>query len=87
MPPPSVIVRQRPGTAKGILFLTLEDETGMIQAIVSKELFQNHRKLIVGNPGLIVEGILQRRDGSASVRADRFWPIEQVTRTFSHDFH
>ena len=52
----SVIVRQRPGTAKGLLFLTLEDETGMSQAVVSPDLLQEHRKLIVGSPGLVVEG-------------------------------
>ncbi|HEV3456589.1 MAG TPA: error-prone DNA polymerase, partial [Thermoanaerobaculia bacterium] len=46
----AVIVRQRPGTAKGLLFLTLEDETGMSQAIVSPDLLQQHRRLIVGSP-------------------------------------
>ena len=45
----SVIVRQRPGTAKGILFVTLEDETGMAQAIIRPDLLQEHRSLIVGH--------------------------------------
>ena len=54
----SVIVRQRPGTAKGLLFITLEDETGMSQAIIAPDLLQENRKLI-RSPGLVVEGILQ----------------------------
>ncbi len=83
----SVIVRQRPGTAKGVLFITLEDETGMSQAIVSPELFREHRATILGHGGLIVEGVLQKRDGSVSVRAERFWPVSELAPTASHDFH
>jgi error-prone DNA polymerase len=82
-----VIVRQRPGTANGTIFLTLEDETGMAQAIVRRELFQENRATIVGNPGLVVEGILQNRDGSISIQAERFWPLRRVVDTGSHDFH
>ncbi|HXU44071.1 MAG TPA: OB-fold nucleic acid binding domain-containing protein, partial [Thermoanaerobaculia bacterium] len=82
----SVIVRQRPGTAKGMLFLTLEDETGMCQAIVSPDLLKEHRKLIVGNPGLAVEGILQRRDGTICLRAEKFWPLRELAAAPSHDF-
>jgi error-prone DNA polymerase len=83
----SVIVRQRPGTAKGMLFLTLEDETGMSQAIVSPDLLQNNRKLIVGSPGLVVEGVLQKKDGTLSVKAERFWRLTDVVPGGSHDFH
>jgi len=82
----SVIVRQRPGTAKGLLFLTLEDETGMSQAIVSPDLLKEHRKLIVHSPGLAVEGVLQKRDGSISVKAERFWALQDLARVPSHDF-
>ncbi len=82
----SVIVRQRPGTAKGMLFLTLEDETGMSQAIVTPDLLRDNRQTIVGSPGLVVEGILQHRDGSISVRAEKFWPLAQVVSAPSHDF-
>jgi error-prone DNA polymerase len=82
----SVIVRQRPGTAKGLLFLTLEDETGMCQAVVMPDLFREHRTTIVAAAGLIVEGVLQMRDGSLSVKADRFWPIERLEPVPSHDF-
>ncbi len=71
----SVIVRQRPGTANGILFLTLEDETGMSQAIVKPDLLRDNRRLVAGEPGLVVEGLVQKRDGTVSVRAQRFWPL------------
>jgi error-prone DNA polymerase len=83
----SVIVRQRPGSAKGLLFLTLEDETGMTQAIVDPELLKEQRERIVGHAGLVVEGKLQKRDGSVSVKAERFLVLEElVGRTPSHDF-
>ncbi len=83
----SITVRQRPGTAKGMLFLTLEDETGMSQAIVSPDLLQEHRQLIVGSPGLVVEGVLQRKDGTLSVKAERFWRLTDLVAAPSHDFH
>ncbi|MEA2413884.1 MAG: error-prone polymerase [Thermoanaerobaculia bacterium] len=83
----AIIVRQRPGTAKGFVFLTLEDETGISQAIVKPDLFREHRALIVGSPGLIVEGILQNEDGQCSVRADKFWTLDGIGEIVSHDFH
>jgi error-prone DNA polymerase len=83
----AVIVRQRPGTAKGFVFLTLEDETGMAQAIVHPDLFREYRAVIVGSPGLVVEGILQNGPGQPSVKADRFWPLENFAQVPSHDFH
>ncbi|MDE2923160.1 MAG: error-prone DNA polymerase [Acidobacteriota bacterium] len=82
----SVIVRQRPGTARGLLFLTLEDETGMSQAVVMPDQLKKHRRTIVSSSGLIVEGVLQKKDGSLSVKADRFWPIDRLERIPSHDF-
>jgi error-prone DNA polymerase len=83
----AVIVRQRPGTAKGFVFLTLEDETGMTQAIVRPDLFRRERQMIVGSSGLVVEGILQKQQGTLSVRAERFWPVEDAVAAPSHDFH
>jgi error-prone DNA polymerase len=82
----AVIVRQRPGTAKGFVFLTLEDETGMLQAIVRPDLFKEQRAVVVGSGALVVEGRLQRQDGSMSVRAERFWTIPEFERLPSHDF-
>lgn len=83
----AVIVRQRPGTAKGFVFLTLEDETGLSQAIVSPPLFREYRSTILSSSGLIVEGIVQNTDGQASVKAERFWPLEGLHDVQSHDFH
>ena len=83
----AVIVRQRPGTAKGFVFLTLEDETGISQAIVHPDLFREHRALIVSSGGLIVEGTLQNSDGQCSVRAERFFPLDGVADMRSYDFH
>ena len=82
----AVIVRQRPGTAKGFVFLSLEDESGIVQAIVRPDLFREHRSLIVASPGLVVEGMLQTTDGTLSVRADRFWPLPSLPEVPSHDF-
>ena len=82
----AVIVRQRPGTAKGFVFLTLEDETGMLQAIVRPDLFREQRAVVVGSGALVVKGKLQRQDGSLSVRAERFWTIPEFARMPSHDF-
>jgi error-prone DNA polymerase len=67
----AVITRQRPGTAKGFVFLTLEDETGIANVIVRPDLFTEQKSAIVGEPYLLVEGTLQIQDGVISVKADR----------------
>ena len=67
----AVITRQRPGTAKGFVFLTLEDETGIANIIVRPDLFARSRLTVVGEPFLLVEGILQNQEGVVSVRAER----------------
>jgi len=83
----AVITRQRPGTAKGTVFLTVEDETGMVQAIVRPGLFRERRALIVGSPVLLISGRLQRRDGTLSVLARRLEAVPSPTSLASHDFH
>ena len=65
-----VITRQRPGTAKGFVFLTLEDETGIANIIVRPDLFARDRLVIVEEPFLLVDGVLQSQDGVTSVRAE-----------------
>jgi error-prone DNA polymerase len=67
----AVITRQRPGTAKGFVFLTLEDETGIANIIIRPDLFTDHRTTVVGAPYLLVEGTLQIQDGVTSVKAER----------------
>ena len=83
-----VIARQRPGTAKGFVFLSLEDETGVANAIVNPDLFQQNRLLLGTEQFLLIEGILQNQDGVISVKALRVAPVK-ITRahTVSHDFH
>jgi error-prone DNA polymerase len=66
-----VITRQRPGTAKGFVFLTLEDETGVANIIVRPDLFARDRLVITEEPFLIVDGALQNQDGVTSVRAEQ----------------
>jgi len=83
----AVIVRQRPGTARGFVFFTLEDETGTVQAIIRPDLFQKHRQLIVRSPLLIIDGTVQKQDGTISVRARRFEAIHTDAALASHDFH
>jgi error-prone DNA polymerase len=82
----SVIVRQRPGTAKGFVFITLEDESGMIQAIVRPDLFRKCR-LVISSPVLMVEGLLQKEEGVLSIKAERFWRLATSEGVPSHDFH
>jgi error-prone DNA polymerase len=83
-----VIARQRPGTAKGFVFLSLEDETGVSNAIVTPDLFQQNRLLLSTEQFLLIEGILQNQDGVISVKAFNVSPLN-ITRaqTVSHDFH
>jgi error-prone DNA polymerase len=67
----AVITRQRPGTAKGFVFLTLEDETGIANIIVRPDLFAGQRMAIISEPFLLVEGQLQNQEGVTSIRAER----------------
>jgi error-prone DNA polymerase len=84
----AVITRQRPGTAKGFAFLTLEDETGISNVIIRPDLFDQYRTVIVGEPFLLIEGVLQQQDGVTSIRADRLQPLGGVrVAVDSHDFH
>jgi len=83
-----VIVRQRPGTAKGFVFLSLEDETGVANAIIHPDLFQQNRLLLATEQFLMVEGILQNQDGVISIKANRVSPLRITqAQTSSHDFH
>ena len=83
-----VIARQRPGTAHGFVFLSLEDETGITNAIVTPQLFKENYATVVQQQFLLIEGKLQNQDGVVSVKAERIRPLT-ITRaeTASHDFH
>jgi error-prone DNA polymerase len=83
----AVITRQRPGTAKGFVFLTLEDETGIANIIVRPDLFTEQRSAIVGEPYLLVEGTLQIQDGVTSIKAERVHGLAGSSpEPQSHDF-
>ncbi|MGE0451167.1 MAG: DNA polymerase III subunit alpha [Vicinamibacterales bacterium] len=83
-----VITRQRPGTAKGFVFLTLEDETGIANIIVRPDLFTRERLALVEEPFLLVEGVLQNQDGVTSVRAEAVQGLSGLDLHFdAHDFY
>ncbi|MEP6707312.1 MAG: OB-fold nucleic acid binding domain-containing protein, partial [Pyrinomonadaceae bacterium] len=83
-----VIVRQRPGTAKGFVFLTLEDETGVANVIITPQLFDKNRLVLVDHPFLLIDGILQHQDNVISVKARAVQPLSfTVAAAASHDFH
>jgi error-prone DNA polymerase len=92
-----VIARQRPGTAKGFVFLSLEDETGIGNAIISPDILEQNRLVILSEKFLLLEGVLQNQEGVISVKVERVAPmreayaVETVDVTDadvrSHDFH
>jgi error-prone DNA polymerase len=83
-----VITRQRPGTAKGFVFVSLEDETGVANAIITPDLFHQNRLLLASERFLAIEGILQNQDNVISVKAERVLPLFVTNaETVSHDFH
>jgi error-prone DNA polymerase len=92
-----VIARQRPGTAKGFVFMSLEDETGISNAILTPDIMERDRVTITSEKFLILEGILQNQDGVISVRVERVAPLREAYSTEavditdaevrSHDFH
>jgi error-prone DNA polymerase len=92
-----VIARQRPGTAKGFVFLSLEDETGIGNAIITPDIMDQHRVVITSEKFLLLEGVLQNQDGVISVRVERVAPLRNLyspdqtditdADVRSHDFH
>ncbi|HEY3159797.1 MAG TPA: error-prone DNA polymerase, partial [Vicinamibacterales bacterium] len=82
-----VITRQRPGTAKGFVFLTLEDETGVSNVIIRPDLFDRERMTVIRQPFLLVEGVLQHQDGVVSVKAERLQGIDGGASVDAHDFY
>jgi error-prone DNA polymerase len=84
----AVIARQRPGTANGFVFLSLEDETGITNAIITPQLFKEDYATLVQQQFLLIEGKLQNQEGVISVKAERVQPLTITqAETASHDFH
>jgi error-prone DNA polymerase len=84
----NVICRQRPGTAKGFVFISLEDETGVANAIVTPDLFERARLVITEEPFLIIAGEVQNADNVVLVKAKKIRPLAhaQLGGSESHDF-
>jgi error-prone DNA polymerase len=85
----NVICRQRPGTAKGFVFISLEDETGVANAIVTPDLFERFRLVITEEPFLLIEGEVQNTDNVVLVKARKISPLAHASLggSASHDFH
>ena len=85
-----VITRQRPGTAKGFVFLTLEDETGLVNVIVNPAVYERNRRVIRASQALVIEGVLQLEQGCIDILAKRFWPLEThgaIAGVHARNFH
>jgi error-prone DNA polymerase len=83
-----VIARQRPGTAKGFVFLSLEDEFGIANVIITPDLFERERVVVTRNHFLAIEGALQIQNGVVHIKAHRIRPMDISTADVrSHDFH
>jgi error-prone DNA polymerase len=84
----NVICRQRPGTAKGFVFISLEDETGVANAIVDPNLFEQFRLVITEETFLLIEGEVQNSDNVVLIKARDIRPLahEQLIGSDSHDF-
>ena len=85
-----VICRQRPGTAKGFVFLTLEDETGMVNIVVTPKRFEQQALMISRTPLLLVRGTLQVEQSVVNLRGERFYALEPgapLEGWRGHDFH
>ena len=74
-----VTVKQRPGTAKGFVFLLLEDETGMVNVVIRPDLYAAQRSTIRGEPYLCIEGTVQLHSGSLNLLAVKVTPLAQLT--------
>jgi len=84
----AVIARQRPGTAKGFVFLSLEDETGIANVIITPQLFERDHGVVVHHSFLLIRGVLQNQDGVVSVKAGIIEPFQLADAEIqSHDFH
>src|ERR1700686_1412641 len=82
-----VIARQRPGTAKGMMFISMEDETGIANAIIAPDLLHKNRVLLISERFVMIEGILQNQDNVIHIRAEKVSPLSVTqAETVSHDF-
>jgi error-prone DNA polymerase len=84
-----VICRQRPETAREFMFMTIEDETGLVNVVVRPDVYRAQRRTLRGEPLLVVEGVLAREDGVVNILARRAWPLPHDAAAAvvpSHDY-
>jgi error-prone DNA polymerase len=83
-----VIARQRPGTAKGFVFISMEDETGIANVIVTPDLYERERLVVTRSKFILAEGPLQNQDGVIHIKATHLMSLsDQTLEVSSHDFH
>jgi error-prone DNA polymerase len=83
-----VIARQRPGTAKGFIFISMEDETGIANVIITPDLYERERLVVTRSKFILVEGALQNQDGVVHIKARRIETLAfSNLEVQSHDFH
>ena len=80
-----VILRQRPGTAKGVIFLTLEDETGTVNIVVWRHLYERHRRAVIAGRMLKVTGRIQRENSVIHILAEQMEDISPLLDTLLSD--
>jgi error-prone DNA polymerase len=83
-----VVCRQRPGTAKGIQFLLLEDELGLVNVVVYPSLYEERRLVVRGEPFILVAGRLQKKDDTTNIVATGIWALDEARRDYdTSDLH
>jgi error-prone DNA polymerase len=80
-----IVCRQRPGTAKGVTFLLLEDEYGLINVVVYRNLYEAQRPIVRGEPFVMIDGVVQREDRNLNLIASRFTRLESLIQRASSD--
>jgi error-prone DNA polymerase len=77
-----IVCRQRPGTAKGIQFLLLEDERGLVNIVVYPALYEEHRLIVRGEPFVAIEGRLQKKEDTINIVATNIWPLKEARKAY-----
>jgi error-prone DNA polymerase len=78
-----IVCRQRPGTAKGVQFLLLEDEVGLVNVVVHPALYEQRKMTVRGEPFLVITGQLQHQGGAINIVASDIVPLEEARRHYS----
>ena len=78
--------RQRPGTAKGVTFISLEDETGFLNIVCSQAVWRRHQAVARRSPALVIRGMIERADGATNLVAEHMAPLSLKVPSKSRDF-